>query len=1381
MQQSVVVTFLPQDRKKSGQMWRASLFISPRLTPDGPNAKAGDFPAFANWPDVVREARIRVERRGGPTITVEVDGTAPEGQLWQDYLAPLPVRGWQYEDLSTTEIRSFPAQAIMALAQGLYNAVAAASGSDHPDPFAGGLRNLGAVYSKVVAGSGQLSAMVPEGGAELIFADDELAGREARRRELERGTRPMEPGGMAPRVQPLSPQAALADAENAALDLAEARRFYDRPESHDPNESMYPRPDPTFTPAKLVPPDPDFHDVLGALGDHPELLELLGIVITVSLPDAFVGQGGDFRAWLEHPSLAGNTITKQAWTRAAVNGQYFQAVSETGDSENGQLLLGDQARFDVAQADIDSTALLVEQRVANVYPIADAVSADQPVTADLPALRSTGFAITRLRRSLILVDRIARSKSNAALLAGGHGDQVILLAEDLTRGFRVDVHDGATWRSLMRRRVRYLDRITGKQRYQVADQEAYVKASALGKVPGSPVDRQYLHEAVFGWDGWSLAVKRPGKHIPPQPGEDDVTDDDTKFPGDLNLEFEVSLLKGTLPRLRYGSQYRFRARTVDLAGYSTAFPRANPASAKRVFRRFQPVSHPVTVPRHAFTEGESVHRLVIRSGVQTDNLDVSTPVTSVDPATYAATLAAATPRQFAVFRADSQRHLAPPKTSQLEAELHAQFDDAIGVTGAGSIPAYRAAFARARREEGTLADRVILDATNPQGSKPVHGIALVPPLARDAEFTTQQLKTMLENLKRGEAPEPGFVIVHDTNALAIPYLPDPLGSGIALRFTGGGTAAGWSHIELVDYTGTWPDLETFRLVLEDGIAPGVTVAGRVITVKLPAGGTTVVRASSRLADQAALERLGIWDWIKATVPAGSIQDVIDGSHQMLTPGEELALVHATKRPLVRPAFEADIGAVRNYGETFTRFEGILRAQSATTGRLDVEGRWSEWIDDPAIGPPELVQGRSGHGFDLVLPDGLDALDLASGAGDLKDEFGDHKHRIVAYTAIASTRFREYLPAAETINAANLQVVGPASTIHVPNSIRPPAPVVHSIIPTFDWREEPADPLDPLARRRSRITGLRVWLERPWYPSGESEMLGVVLSGADAILGATDMRRQFVSLWGKDPIRLGGELPAAMPRPRDFAGDGMLQMDRLTIAETGSGHPGVTVVGNPVRYSPKRDKWYADMRVDPGEAYWPFLRLALARFQPWSVPNAHLSRIVVADFVQLLNERTATITRPDEAVVRVTVTGIEERRPTAGVYPPPTGGGGPTAFGSDALLAELLLVATTGGVTRPRGVRGWVERRGPTTSDLDWQRVGSIVDLARIDEDEVMRVWSGDVPLPVPLPARRPGLDQAGEGSDWRLALAEWESLPMDLPTAVGKPVERIVYMDRFPL
>ncbi|MEA2687239.1 MAG: hypothetical protein QOE93_2434, partial [Actinomycetota bacterium] len=724
MDQAVIFTFLPQDRDPATGDYRASLFVAPHLTPDDPDTPAVAFPAFGNWPAVVARSRITVERRGGETITVEPDATPLDRDLWRTYLAPLIVRGYVYPDPGDTEIRSFPAQGIVALAQGLYTAVAAASGGDHPDPLAGGLRNLGATHLQITGG-GETDARV----------DEYLGARDQGRRRTELRGDHREYGTLGPpAVAPVAPTAALANATQAILDLAEARRFYDRPEARDPLESMYPEPSPAYVPPKVEPHRPDFHDALGALGDHPELLEALGIIVRVRLPAAFVGAGGDFRAWLDHDRLDPNPITAQPWTRAVASGDRFHPVSEAGDLGEGLLPLDDPTRFDVAQVDVDSTAMLVEQRVANVYPIHSAVVGDQPVVADLPALRSTGFTVTRLRRALMMEQRLARAKLNADRIAVG--DDVVLFAEDVVRGFRIDVHDGADWSSLMHRSVHFVDRDTGIEVFAVADQEAYLKASSMTSVPKTAVKRSYLHEALFGWDGWSLVLPRPGRHIPSTPGPDTTVDGDgDPLPGGLALSISLGQVPGTLPLLRYGPDrtYRFRGRTVDLTGFSTPFVGDTPSSPPATFRRFQPEANPVVVPRFAFSEGESANRLVVRSGVDAgaDPLDATLPITVVDPLTYSGTLAAAAPRVFAVIREDSQRHLAPPKTSQQEAELLGQFDDAIGLSPAapGAFAIYRRAFARARREQGTLLDREVLDADDPAVTHPVVGIHLVPPLA----------------------------------------------------------------------------------------------------------------------------------------------------------------------------------------------------------------------------------------------------------------------------------------------------------------------------------------------------------------------------------------------------------------------------------------------------------------------------------------------------------------------------------------------------------------------------------------------------------------------------------------------------------------------------
>jgi hypothetical protein len=58
------------------------------------------------------------------------------------------------------------------------------------------------------------------------------------------------------------------------------------------------------------------------------------------------------------------------------------------------------------------------------------------------------------------------------------------------------------------------------------------------------------------------------------------------------------------------------------------------------------------------------------------------------------------------------------------------------------------------------------------------------------------------------------------------------------------------------------------------------------------------------------------------------------------------------------------------------------------------------------------------------------------------------------------------------------------------------------------------------------------------------------------------------------------------------------------------------------YDTDRDLWVADVKLASERAYFPFVRLALARYQPISVPDAHLSRVVLAEFTQVVPHRLA---------------------------------------------------------------------------------------------------------------------------------------------------------------
>lgn len=1372
----LVLVVLPQDLTPQGNA-RATIFLAPRVTNA---ATVADVELFADWPAVAAGLSVVLRREDGGEVEVRPSwGTLPDSDLWRAYIAPLPVDDYESPDFAQTEIRSYPAQSVAALAEGLYHAVAAETGGERPRPDGGeDVTRLGYMVSEI-AGPDRLPEVTdveaPERfdvGGRVVRrqweAAEELRADRSRRINQElarrRDDRRNALGGNPAATTRVDPTAALQDHWTAAMDLLEAERFFDRPEARQPQPPMPVAPGDVD---ELPRPSNDkagFHSVLGVLGDHPHLLERLGLLIPVEFDAGFLTGYERLQADLRHEQAAvPSRQLAQPWTTYTVDDRHFQPASQTGDLINGMLPLDDPDRFDVAQVDLDSTALLLVQRIAHTKAVAEVTEAGD-TSADLPALRSGGITITRLGRALLLEQRIAGGSATRAGLSQAAQD-VHLYAEDLVRGYRADVHDGTDWRSLMDRHVDYVDRVSGDVQATVTD-EGYVKAGGVAQSPTVPNGPAYLHESLLGWDGWSLVVPRPGAHLPTQPGAENVeTGRGEEFDGDLGLHFHTSLVAGKLPRLRYGNRYRLAVRTVDLAGWSTSVRDEARAAEVPMFRRFQPVAHPAVVLRHAVTEGESVARLVIRSGVDGDPDDAAATLAPVDPSTYQAALNAETPRVHGTYRDTSERHLVPPKVGQYDTELLGHYD-ADGIGQGNPTANRRAAYARARREKGSLLDAVVLSSSDPDAVGTPTGVALAPPLARD-DVTAAELADGLERLRNPEQADnvedlAGFQVLHPAGSIDVPYLPDPLSTGIGLRFTGHGTAEGWSQDVTVAFAGSWPDTGTYRLVLAGGPA-GVTVAGSVVTVNLPPGASASVRSSSTI-DEGGLDLLGLWNWISDTVPAAQVPDVLAGRHQMITPREELELVHAVQRPLVRPALDRRFKADRGYGETHTLFKGAIGVQSATTGRLDVDATWREWFDEPASGrPPELIGGHAGHAFDLPVALGTESVGLA-GNPDLRHHFGDTIHRVVTYAPKASTRFREYLPPARAGNPAALHVTGPGSTIHVPASARAAAPHVFAVMPTFRWVDEPADEFDPLSRSRRRMTGLRVWLERPWHLSGEGEMLGVVVSGEDGILGDSDLRRQFVSLWGKDPIRRTGELPAPMPRPRDFSGVGLLVRDRLTLAEFGGQRPGVSVVGHPVTYSPERDMWFADLDVDPGEASWPFLRLALTRFQPWAVQDAELSPVAIVDFVQLINDRAASVTRPGPNAVTVTVSGIADRLRAPGIYPPGT--------------IEFPLLTPDG---LERGARAWIEKRAPFTGDLAWVRVGHVTELNRNDEDQVARSWSGTVELPEPVEPNRPGDDPDGGASEYRVVVAEWESLLADDVTEGDRRIERLTYVDRFGL
>jgi hypothetical protein len=820
------------------------------------------------------------------------------------------------------------------------------------------------------------------------------------------------------------------------------------------------------------------------------------------------------------------------------------------------------------------------------------------------------------------------------------------------------------------------------------------------------------------WAGWSLVGARPGKHLSDVPS--DGLEPDAANPANSNLQLQIdyAAAPGTLPTLRFGGTYRFRARAVDIAGNSVAFTETGAftwATPEVTYRRFEPVPSPVLVPTAPRTPGEHIENLVIRS-----NYDISDDDPSIVPC---------------------ERHIAPPLTGEDMAETHGVLDGADGHPDPSSY--------------ALIADR--------------DGFTYKSSSVRDLYgglIDTQSLNGKNEWIYYPPAVTP----TASHPAFGVPYLPDVLARGVALLNLPGKKDA---FVRApFDSVGTWPDRRAVRLVVSAGkgapVIPGAGDLDGAIQVKAPKASITAVLMSSYFAPPD-LEVMALWQWlIEAGTATPALRALIlDRLHYMFTPYRELVIVHAVRQPLTPPAI-GKLTVARSPGATYALLTGDALAQVQSTIRLDVLAAWADPYDD----------GKSKQGAVLLEKTSrVDEIPLALGQSDLvpldklRHDFGDTKHHEVFYSAVATTRFLEYFtevvtetltgtaaavcskagfaPGTVDVRAADdsatiyrsgvdfteddkagsivrisggsipdggsvaVQFVAPPVTrsslekdakpptkfgylLSIPSTARPPAPDVRYLIPAWNWVTVKSAS-SPSSSRVGNV--LRVYLGRPWFESGIGELLGVVVASPPPGAALPSGLRPLVSGFGSDPVFVAG--PVGAPKATDFP----LATHKgisLQLEEQKAGIGWVDVAGHEVSWDKSRRLWFADISIGAGQSYFPFVKLALVRYQPASLPGFELSRVVQADFIQLAPNRSMGLTYPSGTEVNVEVLG-----------------------------PGYLATAERG---TPDTMRAYLQVRAVKTSDPDLQW---IIDPAQPDgtvlsvtsSSETITVWKGTVKLP----------------------------------------------------
>lgn len=1414
MPESIRWTVLP-DGLTSDAKLRLTVLISPRLTG---GTTLGAFDHFIDWPHTLAgyAAALQVQFRAAPGGTGATVPTSPQpdrypppdSTLWgQLFPTSTKVHGPTFvgnaAGAEPLTLRSFPSRAVHQQVTTLYERAGTATAArrafpdpggegahpgtpthhsadatpprprngngtpppppppswDHPqehdltDPLTEQIRTLARSVAASYPKLDRLIGRDPSSGVGLTSEDNPF--------------RPLYIDRSHPDYEPFKKE----------FGFAEAYRFYDRrPTAPSPGAAADPPPPP------VTEPDFDFHSACALLADYPELLRRFGLALDLLVtPPAELADQWQARVTFGPPHEGLNADEGlRPWTRLRyVPGQRFEAyAADAGPYGQRMLGLGD-GRVHVTDLDVDGAAMkFVEfsrifDQLVDTPPDRD--SAVAPDSTAPPALHGAGITVLLEGRDADLADQLEADARHAAGVdtGGAATPAAVLDAAHLVRGYRVDVGlvNDATgqvtrWFPLCARTGSYAIRRPGSPPVAITARpdEGHVKASTLTQDQIN--DRHhYVHQALFGWHGWSLAAPPPGRTI----GVDDRPQiPKPQLSADFPLDTTFRPQSGTLPALRYGRTYRLRARLVDLAGNGLTVDASTAdttATAPLTYGRWEPVPPPAVVPRWPFLEGESEPRLVIRSTVADDGTPLPADQWAVRRNAEVPDHEQHTPvdQLDRRYRAFDERHLSPPKTPLQMAEQHGAYDAAFGPA---RPPAQRRQFfASGSREAGSYLDTKVSLPEDPSRVIDLKALRAIH-VAKHSPHDPQPLTTL--PVARGAGLAPGEYVVHDAAQLLLPYLPDVLARGVSFRGLPGGALN-----ETYTFPGPWPQAKPFRLKIEEGSGPPRwrDLIERELTVFLPKAEVATVRMSCRLRREdlttfhnwRLLIGSDLWNDPTSGLPEEKKEELTaaaaDGENWLITPWVELTLVHAVEKPLERPVI-GDLTFAREAEETSAGLLGRVRCHAKSTGRIDVEASWQEWNDDVSQPAPERITGYA-HVGDVTVSAARDTPSLAG----VRHEFRDTRHRNVTYTPLATTRFREYFHPAITSRPELITRRGPDNPSpagqgwSVPSSRRPEPPEPSHIVPTFTWERTVDHAAHRVTRTRHRA-GVRVYVKRPWYVSGDDELLAVVLDPGNATAPA--LPDHLVTRYGLDPV---WSEATALPRltPANFPNARATAVDRV-LAEQVEGQPAVvSVAAFAPEYDAQQRLWYFDVDVTLGaaaeaRAYFPYLRLALARYQPHSVDPLHLSKVAEAEFTQLVPERTATATMAAGNKIQLELDG-------------------PVAANSLGERAGTGLPA----VAASRRVRATFQRRSALAGELDWVDVGPPVELGCVARAGGGFGWTGLLTPPTA---------QLVPPLVYRLRIEEHERYLTDRTTATDTvtiggaalPVgQRLIHADHFAL
>ncbi|MFK7917080.1 MAG: fibronectin type III domain-containing protein [Ilumatobacter sp.] len=996
----------------------------------------------------------------------------------------------------------------------------------------------------------------------------------------------------------------------------------DRPGGVDPDPVPGGAPSPDDDPESA-----DFHAALAFAQAHPELLRSLGLVVdlevTLAAGRTRLTVGSNYSVGYPGATVSVDvSFDTEFWP---VDGPGSWPTVGDGSHSIGSVDIG-PAITDTSQIvdglDDDRSAGVSPMREDGVYLVRNGVD----LVAEVYALWEAQIELEeQIKNYLVSTDP----------------DPIPLSGEALVSGRRYDVFDNAPaqWFSIWDRIVPSGFDFPRDPALSITPprDEGWMTYTAMSDVasimddPGGNVDPPQTGEGlvvapprldrtplrfdpkIFGWNGWSNVANPPGRAFCGVTGATDLADSIPTDDMEIQVGVDYAVPNSVLPRLRYGREYKFRARVVDLAGnsrdLSETHPGGNTETELHRYGRTKPLGAPVPVrrvPKAVPGVGDAPTTCVIKSELDQDDA-------TVEP---------------------TSRVIFPSQTEQFQCELH-------GYPGPDGLFTDQATFDMVvARTAVTVLDDTEEDPDSGELMSPVEswrpdvsylvepafdGFALLD-LPGAAGATTLSISDVWP-----EARAIG-VEVRAGTAAPVPRPNATFGSDLIVEVPKGITreifatqrpsAALVSHWRLLQLVSGGP-----RSRMEAEARSG---AHWMFSSRQP---MKLIHAVRRPLSLPAVSGLGVnrslndtRAWfdgdlqidVKSTGTvdfAATLADVVD------TPGSLSGIVETTTTRFfftqTEDYTEQDVVPIDE-----TRFEvGDTKVHDIVL-TLDAFTRYARHFTERKV-----IQFDVRSGLEVLSTDGVSDLNISvvtTGADPIVgrpnvDFTIDHEAGTITRTPTSA------LPLQTDINVDFIRLpldrlsdeAGATIKLTIPNSGVPAVPGLVEALPAFArTRATQGDEVSVEHRGQT----IRIWLRRPWFTTGAGETLGVVIGeGEEGPLSQA----------ARDPLSTSG--PTAPLTVDDFP--------EATVIRTGIGPLALDIAGHDVSFDADRNEWYSDIVISANMGYRPMVKLSLVRLQPVSIAGAFISPSITTEPIRLGADRRASITRNGDDI-DVSVAGTE---------------------------------------------------------------------------------------------------------------------------------------------